>query len=265
MPHKKFLSKLLIIAVVLFGVIFFNNRVLGNFIQNVFYKISAKPGQFLTSKLQIFARYSAGFLNTKSIIANNAKLKNENEALLGQMAELETLQRENQFLRGQLGVAKNLNLKILLARIFNIQKSAQSSTILINKGKADGVKKSMAVITSGNILVGIVDQVFDTTSRILIIDDPRAKINGRIQGSNTLVSTSGGLGGNLVLDLITNQEDVKEGDIIVTNGLDGLPQSLPMAKVTKVEITGGSLFKKVQAKAIFDSALGSDLFVILNE
>jgi rod shape-determining protein MreC len=265
MPHKKIFSRVLIIAVVLLVVIFFNNRFLGNFIQNVFYKISAKPGQFLTSKLQIFSRYSAGFLKTKSVIADNARLKGENEALLSQLAELENLQRENQFLRGELGVAKSLNSKLLLARIFNIQKSAQSSTILINKGKSDGVKKSMAVITSGNILVGIVDQVFDTTSLILTVDDPRAKINGRIQGSNTLVSTSGGLGGNLVLNLITNQEDVKEGDTIVTNGLDGLPQSLPIAKVTKVEVTGGSLFKKVEAKAIFDPALGSDLFVILNE
>ena len=265
MPHKKLFSKIVIVAVVVFGVIFLNNRFLGNFIQNFFYKAFAKPGQFLTSNLQVFSRLSAGFLKTKAIIDENGKLKNENYVLLGQVAELDNLQIENQFLRTELGVSKNIGSKLLLARIFNIQRSAQSSTILINKGSVDGVKKSMAVIASGNILVGTVDQVFDTTSRFLVIVDPRTKINGRIQGSNTLVNVSGELNGNLVLDLVTNQEDVKEGDLVSTNGLDGLPQALPIAEVTKITTNGSSLFKKVEARSIFDPALGSDLFVILNE
>lgn len=265
MPRKKLFSRISIVAVAMFGLIFLNSYFLGNFFQNLFYRISDKPGQFLTARLQRFSRYARGFLNAKEIIQNNAKLKEENETLLGRTAELENLKRENQFLRTELGVSKKLNSKLLLARIFNIQKTPLSSTILINKGRLDGVKKSMAVITAGNIMAGIVDQVFDNTSRILSLDDPRAKINARIQESNMLVSTAGKLGGNLMLELITNQEDVKESDLVITSGLDGLPESLPMAKITKIESGKGNLFKKVEAKAIFDPSLGSDLFVILDE
>ncbi|MBI2669995.1 MAG: rod shape-determining protein MreC [Candidatus Yanofskybacteria bacterium] len=271
--YKNYLAVILIVA----GVVFFNNYLTDNFLQNFVYKITEKPGIFLTDNLLNFSRYSSGYLKTKMIIDDNARFYKENNILRGQLAELESLKRENNFLREELGVAKRLDSPLLLARIFNIQRSALSSTALINKGVKNGIEKKMPVIATGNILVGITEQVFDDSALILLIDDPRIKISGlvqhqfepsqtdagQVQESRTLVETKGELQNNLVLNLVANSDEIREGETIVTSGLDGLPEALLVAKIIKVESSSSTLFKNVSAKPIFDPSLGSSLFVIL--
>jgi len=264
MPHQKFFKKILVIILLVLGIVFLNGYFLNNFFQNFFYKLIEKPGIFLTDKLLKSSYFSRGFLKVNDLVKNSASLEEENRVLLGQVADLENLKRENEFLRNELGVSKKLGAQLLLAKIFDIQRGPLSSTILINRGNLDGVKKSMAVITTGNILVGIVDEVFENSSKVLVLDDPQIKVSARVEGSDTLVDIAGSLQGNVSVGLVTNKDEIKEGDVIVSSGLDGLPESLPIAEVSKVESNGGGLFKKVEAKTIFGPFLGPNLFVILH-
>ena len=260
---KSFYKRFLLIVLIVAGIIFLNGYFFDDFLQNLVYKIINRPSTFLTSNLFNFSKYTTGFLKTKEIFNESAELKEENNILRGQLAELDGLKRENKFLRDGLGVARRLDTPLLLVQIFNIQRGAISSTALINRGAKDGIKKSLPAITTGNILVGIVDQIFNDSALILLLDDPRVKISGRIQKSNTLVETKGRLRNELGLDLIAYGDEVKNGDTTVTSGLDGLPEALLIAKVTKIEIPSGAPFKSVTAKPFFDPSLGSSLFVIL--
>lgn len=257
--YKNYLTIFLIIA----GGIFFNDYFANDFLQNFVYKVAEKPGLFLTKKLPVFSRYTEGILKPMPFIKENSELKEENNILHSQLAELDKLRRENQFLRDELGVAKRLNHPLLLAQIFNIQKGALSSTVLINKGANEGVQKSLPVITSGNILIGLIDQVFDDTATVLLLDDPRLRISGRVQESGVIVETKGQLRNKINLNLISNSENVKQGNIILTSGLDGLPEALLVAKVTEIQTTNGAIFQTITASSFFDMTLGSNLFVIL--
>lgn len=260
---RNFYKNYLIIILIVAGVVFFNNYLADNFLQNIIYKTVEKPGIFITKNLLDFSRYTTGFLKTKLIVDENSKLKEENNVLRGQLAGLDSLERENKFLRDELGVAKRLNSPLLLARIFNIQRSTPSSTALINRGTNDGIEKKMPIIAAGNVLVGVVEQVFDDSALVLLLDDPRVKISGRVQESRMLVETRGELRNNLGLNLVANSDEIKEGETIVTSGFDGLPEALLVAEVVKVESPANALFKKVSAKPLFDPSLGSSLFVIL--
>ena len=153
--------------------------------------------------------------------------------------------------------------QLLIVEIFSVQRNGLYSTALINKGKADGIEKSMAVITSGNILVGAISEVFDNSALVLLVDDPRSIISIRFQGSNILAEARGDLQNGLKINEVTYQEEIKEGDMIVTSGLDGLKESLLVGRVSKVKPGSGGLFREVVAKPLFDLSLGSDLFVIL--
>lgn len=263
MGGKNFYKRYLIIVLVVSGVVFFNNYLADNFLQNFIYKIVKKPGIFLTENLFDFSKYTGGFLKAGAVVDENSKLREENNVLRGHLAELDGLRRENNFLRDELKVARRLDSPLLLAQIFNIQRGALSSTALINKGAKEDVEEKMPVIAAGNILVGIVEQVFDESALILLIDDPRVKISGRVQESRMLMETKGELQNNLGLNLVANSDEIKEGETIVTSGLDGLPEALLIAQVTKVESSGNTLFKTVSARPIFDPSLGSSLFVIL--
>lgn len=260
---QNFYKKYLVVVVIVFGVIFLNNYLFGNFLQDAVYKIIVKPGIFINKNLPILSKFSNGFFKTQKLIDESARLKEENNTLRGNLAQLENLKRENQFLRDELGVVRRLDSKLMIAQIFNIQRNTLSSTALINKGSKDGIKKFLPLIAASNILVGIVDEVFDNSAQVLLIDDPRVKVSGRIQESRTLINTKGALRNQLGLELITVGDEVKEGDAVVTSGLDGLPESLFIAKVTKVETPSGALFKTVSAQPLFDPSLGSNLFVIV--
>lgn len=260
---RNFYKRFLIILAVVAGVVFLNKYFLNDFLQNFVYKAVKKPGVFLTENLLRFSKYSQVFLRTKQTADEDARLREENNILRGQTAEVDNLKRENRFLRDELGVAKRLEAPLLLVQLLGIQRNAAASTALINKGSKDGIKKSMAVIMAGNVLAGIVNQVFDDSSSILLLDDPRVKISGRVQESQILVSIRGSLQNRLNLELVSNSEEIKEGDSVVSSGLDGLPESLLIAKVSKVESPGGALFKSVTAQPFFDPSLGSSLFVIL--
>lgn len=260
---KSFYKRFLLTIVVLILAIFLNDYFFNNFFQNFIYKEFSRPSAFLINKVFNLSRYSSGFLRAKNTIEESLKLKEENILLRGQLAELDSLKRENDFLRKQLVVAQRIDRQLLLVQIFNIQRGVLSSAALINKGANDGIKKSMPIISAGNVLAGIVDQVFDNSASVILLDDSRAQISGRIQESRVLVGARGGLHDNITINLVANSDEVKEGDIIITSGLDGLPDSLLIAKVTKVETQGGALFKSVTASPFFDPLLGLSLFVIL--
>lgn len=260
---KSFYKTYFITLLIIVGVVFFNNYLSGNFLQNLVYKIVRKPVGYLNYNLLDFPKYTSGFLKTKEVVDENTKLKEENNILRGQLAELDSLKRENNFLRDELGVARRLNSPLLLAQIFNIQRSTLASTALINKGARDGVEKRMPLIAAGNILVGVVEQVFDESALVLLIDDPRVKISGRVLESRILVETKGELQNNLGLNLVANSDEINEGETIVTSGLDGLSEAMLVARVIKVKTPSGALFKTVSARPFFDPSLGSSLFVIL--
>lgn len=261
-PRDSF-KKILLIVFSVTGVIFLNNYVLDNFLLNVFYLAVSKPGIFLFEKMGEASKYADDFFNRGAIVRENSELEKENNVLLGRIAELEGLKRENNFLRNELKVASRLDSRLLLAEIFSIQKNGLYSTVLINKGKADGVEKAMAVITSGNILAGVIGETFDNSALVLLIDDPRSVISVRFQESNIIAEARGNLQNGLKINEVTYQEEIKEGDIIVTNGLDGLKESLLVGRVSEVKPGSGGLFRKIAAKPLFNLSLGSGLFIIL--
>ena len=260
---RNFYKKYLIIIAIVAVIILLNSFLFGNFLQNALHKIIVKPGIYVSKNLPFLSKLSAGFFKTRELNDENSRIKEENNLLRGELAQLENLKRENQFLRDQLGVARRVAADLMIAEIFNIQSSATSSTALINRGSGDGVKKGMPLIAAGNIMVGNVDQVFENSSLVMLLDDPRIKISGRGQESNILVDVVGRLHNELALNLAAAGDEIKEGDTVVTSGLDGLPESLLVAKVIKVETPSGALFKTVTAHPFFDPSLGSSLFVIL--
>ena len=64
---------------------------------------------------------------------------------------------------------------------------------------------------------------------------------------------------------VEKSEDVKEGDIIVTSGLDNIfPKGFPVATVVAVENKAFSVSLKVDLKPIVDPDKIEEVFVVLN-
>lgn len=243
-----------------------NQFIFKNAIPNLVYYAYHGPGVFFSRQFANFSAYSKSFFNRSGLIDENDKLKKENYDLLGRLAVLEELKRENESLRRQLNVSQRSPRKLLIADVFSAEKTDISSTMLIDKGVKDGVEKKMAVISGGNVLAGVIEEVFDGYSKVMLLNDPRSDVSVRIGGLRIVGGVKGSAsGGNkVILDFVTNKDPVQEGDLIMTSGLDNLPESLLVGRVSKVDLSGGNLFKEVEADLMFDLSLESNIFVILN-
>lgn len=265
---KNFYQKYFLILAAVAGVILLNKYVLTGFLPSGVYGVFEKPGIILAGNFGEFISYARGMLSSgfslSRLIAENEFLKIENLKLIDQAARLQKIESENVFLRKQLAVEPKIQHPLLAAKVFSLNQNIISSTLLIDKGKADGVEKSMAVISAGNVLVGMVDEVFSNHSRVLLLDDGRSAVNVKIGVNNVIARAKGfGGGGGLILDLVTNQEEIKEGDSIITSGLDYLPEFLLIGRVSGVELKGGNLFKTVDGRLLYYPLTNPNLFVIL--
>ena len=255
---KLVLTSILILFLILSDKYLFNGRP-HNFILSAL----SRPLTAVNEKIVQVSRYSKAFFDYSGVVGENKELRKKNAELTGQNSELETLKRENIVLRKQLGVTGRAEKKVIMAEIEAVNRNIVS-TIIINKGSADGIKKGMVVVVGGNILVGTIDAVYPDNSSVVLADDPRSTISVRIGASSVIGSARGaqnGLG-MVTIDFVTNKDKVNRGDMIVTSGLDNLPEGLPIASIDSVNLKGGSLFKEVKGKLIFNLSSGPNVFII---
>lgn len=231
-------------------------------LRNAFFSLIQRPGGFVIEKLGQVSKFSRGLRRFNKIIDENAQLRQENLTLLGNTALLQKLERENKILREQLKISSGRERVLIMAKIFTVNRNDLVSVILIDKGSRDGLEKSMPVIAGGNVAVGLIKEVFENSSVIMILDDPRLATAVRVGDQGTLGSTRGRASGKIILELITNKDPIKEGDLVVTSGLDNFPDGLLVGRVTNVQLEGGNLFKKVEVTLLFDLSLGPNLFIL---
>jgi rod shape-determining protein MreC len=233
-------------------------------ISNFVYSVYRVPGSYVTRRFTQVGRYFKDLFSVAEIRPENDKLKNENIDLLEKTAEIDELRRENESLRNQLNVSSRKKHDLLIADAFGLERSGISSTMIIDKGSTDGVKESMAVVAGGNVLAGVVQEVFSGYSKVRLLDDPRSEISVRIGDSQVVGGAKGLVGAGIFLDFVTNKDLINVGDLIITSGIDKLPESLLVGKISDVDLRGGNLFKKVNANLLFNISMTQKVFVILN-
>lgn len=205
-----------------------------------------------------------GLFKVENIMQENRDLLEENRQLKAANLKINELARENEFLREELGVAKKKGYALIMARIFHFNVDGPNRTAFIDQGADNGLKVRQPVIFGGDILLGIVREVFPRNALIYLINDPRVTINVKIVDSAITGRTRGGMEQGMFLELITSQEEVKEGQAVVTSGLDGLPGSLLVGRISHVQTKSGELFKTVKIDSAFDNLFLENVFVLKN-
>ena len=172
------------------------------------------------------------FHSKVSLQAENKKLKEEIQKIRLDSWRIDTLSAENQELRKMLQAKENLEVS---SRLFDVQRVISegfTQNFIINGGAEDGIKVGMPVI-SGSGLAGQINRVSKNTSIVQLIQDKNqvvpvffkeAKVFGVVQGI--------GDGCTLESRDLPFSEEIREGDTVVTSGLDGIyPRGIPVGVV----------------------------------
>jgi len=236
--------------------------VLDNKIRDLGLRVLGGPVSSLVNELTPVSYFFKTFSEWPDLAKENLRLESENQKLVARLGEEESIKVENNFLRDQLNLAPKINGELVLGKIVSANRSQSSSTVMINRGSKDGVERKMAVLSSSNILLGIIEEVFNERSLVLMLDDPRLVIASRVINKNIIGSSRGTLGKIFEIDFITGDDQIDPEDIIVTSGMDSLPEGLVMGRVLKVSDVVDDIFKEVRVEMVFDVSLGPNVFVV---
>ena len=206
--------------------------------------------------LSPFQRAASATVSTFSSTWNNyvdlRGVRDENERLRERVSRLEQslwLERDlvasYRRLSGILELAERIPYDPIVAEVIGFDASAWFRTITVNRGTKSGVELNAPVVAAGG-LVGRVISVGPSVAQIQLLTDrdcavgallTRNRIRGIVSGGDGL-STSG-----VVLNYVSNLEDVSEGDPIVTSGIDGIyHKGIAIGRVAAVR-NGPRLFK----------------------
>lgn len=222
--------------------------------------VVAAPFHFVAG---IFNRATLSVSQTASDLAQIRDLRTRiallEETLAQYQAELVTLREiENDYLRlADLLSYTNARVdqQFLTADVIDVDQSGQRRTITINKGTRDGVSVGMPVVTQQG-LIGRILSVSANASRVLLITDPTSAVSARLQTNRVEGTVLGQLSGNLRLTFIPLDEEIVEGDLVITSGLGGnFPPDIVIGQVTSIRQFEFELYQEAQVRSFnnFDS------------
>ncbi|MDA1337181.1 MAG: rod shape-determining protein MreC [bacterium] len=191
------------------------------------------------------------------------ELVEENFALRGKLLSFEEMAKENERLREALGALPKKEFDLLFSEI--IGKEVERDVLMLNKGAKEGVRQGMPVITQGRVAVGTIGEVFLHTAKLHLLSLKGGASDVKVQGRE-VVGVLRGIGRyRALLDLIPQEEELKEGDVIVTSSLGGLlPDDLLIGEVTSIEKSDLTAFQGGNVELFFQVKKENSLFILRN-
>jgi rod shape-determining protein MreC len=178
----------------------------------------------------------------------NQRLRRRIVELEQQAVQLSEVEQTDKRLEALLNLRSSLDGDLQAAQIIGRVPLPWFSTIIINKGEADGVHKNTAVLSP----LGVVGQIMTTgahSARVLLITDHNSGVDAVVQRSRARGIVEGMLDGGCVMKYLNRAEDIEVGDRIVTSGLDGIfPKGIIVGEVTHVTRGNRGLLQIAEVK-----------------
>lgn len=175
-----------------------------------------------------------GYVALRGLREDNKGLEAELTRLRLELHELEEARLQNSRLRSLLELQEGIGAPSLAATVVGNRAAGLSRTILINRGSADGVAPNMPVVAPDGI-VGRVWSVTPHVSKVQLITDGDAGTAVLVQRTRVQGILLGRGADLCSMEYVSRLDDVQKGDLIVTNGLDGIyPKGLPIGPVYRI-------------------------------
>lgn len=183
------------------------------------------------------------FLKYKNILYENRRLKEELGRLKIKVTLLEEAQLENKRLYKLLDFKKEAASDALPCRVIGRDSSNWFNSIILNKGRKDGIKEGDAVIGDG-ALAGKVIEVYAGVSKVILITDPSLKIAAKIQRTRD-EGILEGIDKNLCrLKYLPLESKILVGDKVITSNRSQIyPEGLLMGEVISISQDASNLYK----------------------
>jgi rod shape-determining protein MreC len=196
--------------------------------------------------IDLFHAVANYFGSTAALQEENAALKTQQLRVAPELLRLEALQEENNQLRRLLDAQERLPGKSVFAEILYAGRDPFSRKVVIDKGSRHSIQAGQPVIDDVGV-IGQVTRVYLLMSEVTLLSDKDQAIPLQVQRNGLRAVAYGGAeGGMLDLRFMAANADIRNGDTLVTSGIDGTyPPGLPVATVARIERDAAYAFAKI--------------------
>ena len=215
-------------------------------------KLKVFTFELLGRPLGLFSGLSSRLTKMGDLSTENLSLKQKIASLSVELARMERLARQNERLRDTLDFSKSLPYKTILAQVVGRDSIDWRKSVIINKGKNDGIKERMPCATDKGV-VGSVAEVGKDTSKVMLITDPASKVAVVVEPSRESGILVGSIQAECKVIYLSLDAEINKGDKILTAGFSALfPKGLPVGEVVEVGIDKTRLYKYVLISTFSD-------------
>lgn len=189
-----------------------------------------------------------------------ALLEAQIKKLLAENAGLRALEEENRVLREHLNFSAQNKKPYLLANIV-ARSDDQSSSFIIDKGRAEGLIAGLAVVDENGVVVGKVAVVRENDAEVYFITNHNCKLAASLEGVGEIAGIArGNLGLTITLEFVPQAAEIKTGQTVITSGLEkNIPRGLVIGKVFQISKENNELWQEVSLEPFFQPG---ELFVV---
>jgi rod shape-determining protein MreC len=196
--------------------------------------------------VDLFHAVANYFGSTAALQEENTALKARQLRAAPELLQLEALKEENNQLRRLLDAQQRLPGKSVFAEILYAGRDPFSRKVVIDKGSQSSMQPGQPVIDDIGV-IGQVTRVYPLMSEVTLLSDKDQAIPLQVQRNGLRAIAYGGAeGGMLDLRFMAANADIRNGDTLVTSGIDGTyPPGLPVATVARIERDAAYAFAKI--------------------
>ena len=222
-------------------------------------------GRALNPVLSGFYNFSSNIRNVydwqfnKHDLEKNLKEMEEKlNRLTAENAKLKITEEENKVLREYLRFLAKDDYRYIMANVIargDISDSAGVvDSIVIDKGREDGVSPGLAVINGQGIIIGKISEVKEDIAKINLTYSKKCKIAATILNEEkTAGITEGKLGLTIEMNFIPQGTKLNIDDLVVTSGLEeNIPRGLVVGKIISVDSESNELWQKAIIEPVAD-------------
>lgn len=180
-----------------------------------------------------------------------SRLRAERLLTNARLQRLSALEAENARLRDLLEARSQVRNEVRIAEIMAVDANPYRHNIVIDIGSRERAYAGQAIVDA----VGVIGQIIETgltNSQAMLISDPSHSLPVEVNrnGLRTIANGTGDFG-RLDLPFITNNADIRPGDLLVTSGLGGaFPAGYPVAVIETVNRIPQEPFADVTATPV---------------